>query len=244
MSDRWRPGAPVLHDASGPMPLHPDELAGEAVGAQQLASALDAARALEQVAAGPSASPSAGFADRVMASIATEPVPSGRGYLVPLRRLGLAGLGTSLRQAWVFATRGGRPLGVRATALAYVLAIVIVGTSLTGVAAYGVAGAFGLLGPDRSPTPTETLASSGPIDEPTPTAPAPSIDLPTSLPSPEPTESPEASEEPEATDDDDDRTAAPESTPEESDDDDHAADPTRTPRPSDTPKPSSSPDDD
>lgn len=216
-----------------PMPLHPDELSGDAVSAQELGGALEAARALETAAAAaPPLRASADFADRVMARLQAEPTPGAVGYLTPLRRFGLGGLAASVRQAWTVAGRGSRSFGVRATALAYVLAIVLIGTSITGLAAYGTAGALGLLdGPDASPSPTLPLESPGPVVEPSPTAePSPS---PSTEPSPEP--SAWESTEPDESGDDGGGAGA---TPRESDDDDDD----ETPEPSKTPKPSETPD--
>jgi len=216
------------------MPLHPDELSGDAVSAQELGGALEAARALEAAAVAPLVHTSAAFADGVMARLEGEPTPGALGYLAPLRRLGLGGLAASLRQAWAVVGLGTRPLGVRATALAYVLAVVLIGSSITGLAAYGTAGALGLFeGPDASPSPTLPVESPGPMNEPSPTTQPPS----TPTPSPEPSEEPSAtqSSEPEESDDDHGGAGA---TPRETDDDHDS----ETPQPSKTPKPSETPD--
>ena len=225
------PGMPGDDDRA--LTLHPDELAGESVSAQELGGALEAARSLEAATEVPAIRPSADFTDRVMARLEAEPAPGPVGYLVPLRRAGLYGLLASLRQAWGLVGRGARPVAVRATALAYVLAVVIVGTSLTGLAAYGFAGAFGLLGPDRSAAPTQPLDTPSPRVQPTPTT----EHEPTQDPPPEPSimPSPSAleSNEPEPTDDD---RSTPRTTPRATEDgDDHE---TGTPEPTDTPKPS------
>ena len=121
-----------------------------------LAAAWSTARELEAALPAESIMPSAGFADRVMASVALEPAPRSAGFLAVLRdRPGLAGLLASVREAWAVVAGGpGRPVRARGLALAYVLAVLVIGTSLTGVATYGAAGALGLLDGDASPTPT------------------------------------------------------------------------------------------
>lgn len=224
------PGLPG--EDARPATLHPDELSGDAVSAQELGGALEAARALETAAAAPPVRASADFTDRVMARLQAEPTPGAVGYLTPLRRFGLGGLIASLRQAWTVAARGSRSFGVRATALAYVLAVVLIGTSITGLAAYGTAGALGLLdGPNASPSPTLPLEPPGPVVEPSPTTePSPS-------PSTEPTPEPSATESVEPAASDDGHGGA-EATPRESSDDNGA----ETPDPSKTPKPSETPD--
>jgi hypothetical protein len=148
------------------MPVHPDELVADSVSPLELAAALEAARLLEATAVAPAAGPGGEFVDRVMARLQNEPAPGPTGYLVPLRRSGLLGLAASVRQALWFVERGSRPLAVRTTALAYVLAVVLIGTSLTGFAAYGFAGALGLLGPGRTAAPAMPSDSPAPITEP------------------------------------------------------------------------------
>ncbi len=175
------------------------------------------------------------------------------GFLAAFRaHPGLAGFVASVRDAWTVVSGGpGRPAGARGLAFAYVLAVVIVGTSLTGVAAYGTAGALGFLDGDRSPSP----AVLTPSPEPSPSAPPePSLTPAPSL-SDAPIESVEPSEsaEPESSDDGSpspgaSSPAGPSASPKASDDhdespspsadDDSSAEPSRTPRPSDTPKPS------
>lgn len=242
------PGLPGHDDR--PLTLHPDELAGEAVSAPELRDALEAARLLESAASAPSVRPSPDFADRVIARLADEPAPGPVGYLVPVRRLGLAGIVASVRQAWAFVGRGSRPFAVRATALAYVLAVVVAGTSLTGLAAYGFAGAVGLLGPDRTSVPTSPAESPGPIVEPSPTrepSPSPSPTIgPTFQPTVEPSPTvPESEEPPQSGEGGSTPRATPHETEDDDDDEEHESDSpdaTRTPKPSETP--SSSEDDD
>jgi hypothetical protein len=239
-----------------PGSFRPSELDGseQRAGDADLASAYAIARELEASLPTESIGPSADFTDRVMAAVALEPAPRPAGFLAALRaRPGLAGLTTSVREAWAVVGGGpGRPMRARGLALAYVLAVLVIGTSLTGVAAYGAAGALGLFDADASPTPSvqETVAPSttpGPLPTPTVT-PSPTPAEPTDPPeSPESTESaePDGSSEPEESDDHggDSPGASDDgaSSPEPSLDDDSAAEPSDTPRPSDTPKPSQTP---
>ena len=192
--------------------------------------------------------PTVDFADRVMAAIEREPTPARAGFLSPVRRQGfVAGFLGSLRQAWASAFTGGRPALVRASALAYVLAVVIGGTALAGAATISVGSALGIIGP--SATQSQAPATPAPFD----------LNRPSGLEPPE-SDSPEASEEPgdsgspEASDDhggggpdasDDHGGGSPEAS------DDHGGDgsgsddqesptpkPSRTPHPSETPEPS------
>ena len=140
----------------------------------ELEDALAAAAWLGTAADIPAVAPSPAFTDRVMAALADEPAPSPVGFIVPLRRRGfLPGFAASVRQAWSSLGGGGRPFLARASALAYVLAVVVAGTSLAGVATIGVAGALGMLGP----TATQSAAPSpGPVTSPDqPPSPSPSI---------------------------------------------------------------------
>ena len=241
-----------------PGSFRPSELEGADQRATDadLAGAWSTARELEAALPAESILPSAGFADRVMAAVALEPAPRPAGFLAVLRdRPGLAGLAASVREAWAVVAGGpGRPARARGLALAYVLAVLVIGTSLTGVATYGAAGALGLLDGDASPTPTvqeSVEPSTTPSPSPTPT-PAPTITpLPTPTESVEPSGSFEPGESAEpsssaAPDESDDHGG---DTPAASDDggsspapsaggDDDSADPSETPRPSETPKPS------
>lgn len=159
---------------TGPFrPFGPTEVRGADTPAsdQELAAALATARQLEALGAPTEhVTPSADFADRVMAAVALEPAPRAAGFLVPLRRdRSVRGLARSLRDAWSVTTSAWRPAGARAMALAYVLAIVLIGGSVTGIAAYGTAGAIQWLGSDHrsGPTPT-TLVSPSPLTSPQP----------------------------------------------------------------------------
>ena len=197
--------------------FRPDELAGPdpCLGDAELATAWSVARELQAALPPETVGPSAAFSDRVMAAVALEPTPRRAGFLVGLRaRPGFGGFVASLRDAWIVARGGaGRPAGARGLALAYVLAVVLIGSSLTGIAAFGAAGALGILDGDDSSSP-----SAQPSIEPGPT-PSRSPAAPDVTRTPEPSETAEPSDSAE---------------PEPSD----SAEPTRDPTPSPRPHPS------
>lgn len=228
----------------GPRTFDVDELGSIDPGDR--AAAIEASRRLQSID-DPSILPSAGFSDRVMASIATEPNPAPTGFLAPLRRRGIvAGFAASVREAWASVGGTGRPVLARGAALAYVLAVAVAGTSLAGVAAVGAAGALGILDPaaTESPAPSPTLPPE-PTLAPEPTlGPEPSIPPPTEPPPSPVAPSPSPSESPDESDDHGGGDAEP------SDDsggssgsDDSAKDtePSDTPRPTGTPKPTETP---
>jgi uncharacterized membrane protein YgcG len=176
---------------SRPFLFGADELAGP--HGRQLAGALEAARALEQVADDASVTNDTAFTERVMAALAREPSPMAGGFLLPLWRKGIfGGFAESLRQAWA-SSGSGRPALARAMALAYVLVVGAAGVSLAGAATFGAAGALGFLGPQ---------ATQEPSTEPT-TAPQVKPLLPeeSEESSAEPSEKPDASEAAEASPD-------------------------------------------
>jgi hypothetical protein len=147
----------------GPGTFRPGELDGSDVnlGEADRAAAYAAARELESaLPSDPPHSP-VGFADRVMAAVASEPSPVAMGFLAGLlAHPSIRSFIGSLRGAWVVAASGvGRSAGARGLALAYVLAVVVIGTSLSGLAAYRTIGALGLLGVDRSPVPSASVPS-------------------------------------------------------------------------------------
>jgi hypothetical protein len=179
--------------------FRPDELSDpdRQITPAEQAAALAAARELEQSLPADAVRPSTDFGERVMAALASEPTPRPVGFLTRLHlRPGIVGLIASVREAWSVAARGaGRPIASRGMALAYVLAIAVLGLSLTGVAAIGTAGALGLLSPDRSPA--SSITSPEPLTSPSVTPPS-SVSQPTDSEAPgetaEPSESPGASE--------------------------------------------------
>ncbi|MEO8273828.1 MAG: hypothetical protein ABI620_07160, partial [Chloroflexota bacterium] len=182
---------------SGPRRFEAGELGSERQ--DELDDALFAAKWLDEAASVPPATPSSAFGDRVMAAIAEEPTPSPTGFLAPLRRRGfLSGFGASVRQAWA-SVGAGRPALVRASAMAYVLVVVVAGASLVGVGTLGVAGALGVFRPAPTPSPLET---PGPTIAPVQTSlPEASPEPPGESAVPEPSESDEPSESPEGSDD-------------------------------------------
>ncbi|MBI2780696.1 MAG: hypothetical protein HYX55_02720 [Chloroflexi bacterium] len=240
---------------------HRDELDGAAIAAGRLDAAIDPA----------TVAPSPDFTSRVMAALVDEPTPSSAGFLAPVRRRGfLTGFGASVQQAWrsVFS---GRPVLVRATALAYVLVVVLVGTSLAGVATIGLAGALGKLGP--APTQSTSPQVPGQTAAPDRTERASGESEPPGVDeSSDPSETPDASDDrgssggPDASDDHGGDTSSPGSSDSGSDDnvgtprpssttssggsDDSGSgsgsgsstpEPSDTPRPTGTPKPSETP---
>jgi uncharacterized membrane protein YgcG len=147
--------------------FHPSELDLELD--HESAELLATARHLEAYAATGMTAPTVGFEDRVMAAIATEPMPraAGRGFLA------------TLRDAWAIALGPDRPVMMRAQALAMLLALALAVGSVGSVA---VVGAMRLLGPDGTPPPT--LPSPSPSIPPSPSvSPSP---LPTETPTPSP----------------------------------------------------------
>jgi hypothetical protein len=178
--------------------FRPDELVGSDVeipGAER-AAAYAAARELEQALSTEGIHPPAGFADRVMAAVALEPTPRATGFLAPLRaHRGLAGVVASVRAAWLVAIggdEGRRPARARGLAMAYVLAVTLIGVSLTGAAAFGTAGAIGLLTPDQTPRPS--IVAPGPTRSPEASESTEPSDSAEPGESAEPSGSPEASE--------------------------------------------------
>ena len=110
-----------------PRPFGPDELDGvPGINPEELAAETRLARDIEAVAARGGAAPSAGFADRVMGAIATEPVPApviAAGSA--LRHREVAGFLRSLRDSFRVAFGGGFPVAVRAQAFALVLLVAV-----------------------------------------------------------------------------------------------------------------------
>jgi len=184
----------------GPRNLHPDEL-GDAEG-MDVQDALRVGNRLVESMDDLPITTRDDFSDRVMASIADEPTPGTTGFLVPLRRRGLiGGLADSVRQAWA-SVGGGRPMLGRSAALAYVLAVVVAGISLTGAATIGTAGALGLFNPGPTPSPTAPRPTVAPPTAPPSIAPAPSPSQDASEPPERPTPTPrETDDGPDASDD-------------------------------------------
>ncbi len=225
--DRARPfRADELDGVSG---IRPDELAAES----------RLARDLEGIAARGGVAPSPGFADRVMAAVALEPVPAPVIAAGSALRHGAAlGFLTSIRDALRVTFGGGFPLVVRAQSLALVLIV----AAVAGGSGLATAGAFGLLGDRGSPSPVPSMVAPSPTPTATPLpTDTPDATIPSMTPSPTPSGSPEptASDEPE--------TASPEETGDaeaergsgsgDARTADPTADPTEGPTPSPTPTP-------
>jgi hypothetical protein len=190
----------------------------------ELAEALGVARELEALTVADGIRPTDGFEDRVMAAIATEPAP--RLVVLPpgaVRGGRVGAFLVAIRDAWGVATSGGRPMAVRAQALAFVLLVVVAAGALTTATAVTVGG---FLQRSESPSPSVQPAPS--------TAPTPSTPMatPTTDGSGEPSETPDASETPEATE-----TAEPTETNEA----EKTAKPGETPRPARAPRPTETP---
>lgn len=212
-------------------------------GDAEIAEATLAARALDASIPTGEAAFSSGLADRIMVAVRREAPPRAIGILATLRRRpSPAGVIESLGLAWA-RVLGAGSVAVRATALAYVAFVLVIGVSLSGVAAYSAAGALGLLNlPSRGPDATQLVASPRPLESPGPGE----IESPEPSDTGEPTETTEPSE---AASDDahdgsgsgDGATPAPGHSEDGSGDagSDSSPTPSRTPHPSDTPKPSS-----
>jgi uncharacterized membrane protein YgcG len=172
---------------SGPRRFHPAEIDLESD--ELTAGLLETARDLEAYAATGMAAPTVGFEDRVMVAIADEPMPR------PARGLGFL---ATVREAWAVAFGAGRPLAMRAQALALLLILAVAVGSVGSVA---VVGASRLLGPavpptTPSPAPSPSLLPSPVTPSPVTPSPSPSSS-PTATPRPSPTET----DEPSGTDD-------------------------------------------
>ena len=178
----------------GPGELPPSEPGGD------LATSLATGRELEALAAERMADPGEEFTDRVMAAIATEPVPqpahvAGRALRVgaPLALLG------AFRDAWRVTFGQGYPARARAQGLALVLIAAVGVGALTTAGGAAVAGALGVLDGDRPPAPPtiepSPLSTPSPLQSPS-VSPSPTV---SPTPSTDPTRSPAATATPEPT---------------------------------------------
>jgi uncharacterized membrane protein YgcG len=173
-------------------PFRPGELdgGGEPLTLVEQARALSAARELEAAAMAAGVRPTPGFSERVMAAVATEPLPR------PVAALGLAARQGRARAAfgalvdtWRLAWSGGRPLAARAQALAIVAVLVLAVVSVSGVAISGVVGMLGRStvvppGPQLivAPPSEEVSPSPTPSEEPSATPKPPANPEPTATP--------------------------------------------------------------
>ena len=141
--------------------------------------------------------PSDGFADRVMQSIAGEPLPQ------PVRAFGLAVLGGRLRaaasalgDAWRTISSRPAPLVIRVQALALVLVVLVASLAVAGGATVG---AFGLLGNGNPRTGPSEPPPRLPIATPSPSASFAPEDTPSASPEESPTAEPTETPEPHET---------------------------------------------
>jgi hypothetical protein len=191
-----------------------------------LADLLDIARRLEDAVVAPTPAVSFGFEDRVMTAVATEapPVPLGRGWSV-------AGIVATLRDAWRITWGTGRPLAVRAQALALVLLAAIAVGSVGTLAVVGAARLFAGPPPAVDPAPVPSTGPSPSAPPSVPPSPGPSAG-PTLSPSPPASVDPSPSATPSVT-----AEATETAEPTETADPDDTPGPTDTERPTDTPDP-------
>ena len=141
----------------------------EAVDEAEVAQAYAVARLVETTLSGAEPAVARDLADRIMAAIAQEPAPRTAGILAALRRRpGLRGLGDSIGIAWRRVLGARSPFRARAMGFAYLAAVLVLGVSLSGVAAYGASGAWHLLVPDgtRRPDATQVIGTPAPLGSP------------------------------------------------------------------------------
>ena len=168
----------------------PDELpiGGGRLTATDLAASMAVARDLDAFVMAPTPAPSPAFTSRVMAAVAAEPAPQPVvAFARALTGGHLVAMLGAVRDAWRVSTSPGRPMPVRARALALVLLALLAFGSLAGIAGAAV----GLLDsrPPSPPLPTRPAIvapapSAGPPDQVSPPSTPPS--------SPEPSASPRA----------------------------------------------------
>ncbi len=242
-----------------------DELADlDGIGPDELAAEVRLGRDLQGTADRTAVRSSAGFSDRVMAAVATEPLPAPAVAAgSALRRGAVGGFLLSIRDAFRVTFGAGFPVVARAQALAVVLLVTIVATG----SGFATAGALGALTGTPSPSPSLPAPTVQPTQtaEPSP-SPSPSPEI--STPSPEDTLAPAvtATPHPEKTDggdgteapDDNGKetgasapkptersTPAPVATPHPTEDDHHETpEPTGTRHRESSPEPTSTPHDD
>ena len=109
---------------SGPTQVHPDD---------EDRVVREMTRELEAVGTGSPIELPAGFADRVMAAIAQEPLPQpARAFRLALAAGRLRAAASSVGDAWRVAIGGFAPAAVRAQALALVIVVAIASITLAG----------------------------------------------------------------------------------------------------------------
>ena len=228
---------------AGPGSYRPAEADGAdtAIRDSELAEAYAAARQLERAMPADPMTRSGDFVDRVMAAVAMEPAPRAGGFLGAFT-----------------AHPGPATFRIRATALVYVLAMLVAAVSLTGVAAIGTAGALGWfqrdgsqepsglvtspepspsdeIRPSGSPEPSESAEPSESVEPSESSGPGDSLE-PGESPRPTSSRAPSASPFPGASDDNGESPS-----PSSSDDSGGSGTQSDSPGPSDTPKPSETP---
>ena len=174
-----------------PRGFGPDDLPPSSeVAAPEIATSLGVGRQLDAFAGAERIEPRADFTARVMTAIAAEPAPQPAAVAGDaLRRGRPLALVAALGDAWRVAFSGGRPVAVRAQALAFVLVASIAIGSIGGLIGVGASGLF-----NRS--------DSGPTPGPSPAMPSPSPTISPSIspsPTPTPTPTPTPSRTPRAT---------------------------------------------
>ena len=150
---------------SRPDRFRPDELDDATAGEQ--ASAMATARELEWLAATDDVAPSAGFADRVMSAVAAEPTPRPVAAAASAARRGaILGVVAAFGDLWRVAWTGGRPMAVRAPAMALVVVALV---ATLGVGAIGVGALGGLVDrPGETESPTQVTSPSPVVASPSP----------------------------------------------------------------------------
>lgn len=188
-------------------PFHPSELSGADGGeptSAELGEAQLAARALESQLAAADVHPSADFVDRVMRAVVDEPRPQPAVAAgLAMRRGRFGSMVAALADSWRVAFSGGRPVAVRAQAVAFVLVAILAVGSLGGIMAVG---AVRLLAPAPSQVPSPPVV--GPTARPSDGVPTPDSARPTTTPklpgaTAEPSDGPEATDSAEPTDGED-----------------------------------------
>jgi uncharacterized membrane protein YgcG len=176
MTGRFRPGE--LDGADEPLTL------------AEHAQALAAARELEAAATAADIRSTPGFAERVMAAVAAEPLPRPVAALGRAVRQGRArAVVSALADTWRLVWSGSRPLTTRAQALATVVVLVVAAASVSGVAIAGVAGMLGR-STIASPGPQSTAAPKSQEVAPSTTPAAIPSATPKPVAAPEPTATP------------------------------------------------------
>lgn len=185
--------------------FRPEEIEDEALSSDSIgpgperADLLAGARDLEWLAAGSDVRPSAGFTDRVMATLADEPLPAPAIAVGSAVREGrLAAVAAAFGDFWRVAWSGKRPLAVRIQAIAIVLVVAVGVAAAGGGAILGAWNALNPLGPPvgASASPDETTSTS---PEPSPEPTEQPSGSPETTPTNEPTTVPSATPSPRAT---------------------------------------------